>query len=336
MFAAPPIIKTTVFARLPDALRARGQASAWHTGRAGPTVDSFLEGPSVDARGHLICTDIANGRILSIDPQGRIAVVVEYDGEPNGLKIHADGRYFIADHRRGLMVCDPETARVEPILERAGREGFKGLNDLTFASNGDLYFTDQGQSGLHDPSGRVYRLRADGGLDCVLSGIPSPNGLALSPDEQTLFLNVTRANAVWRLPLDAHGHTTKVGTFITLSGGSGPDGLALDCTGNLAVAHPGLGCVWLFDPRGEPLFRVQSCTGRRTTNVAYGGLDLKTLFITESETATVLMAEMPVAGQSLPPISSPSRAHRGPIAPSPDQGGACSHQPWQQDVHEDH
>lgn len=301
MFAAPPIIETAVHARLPDALRQARPNSAWHVGRPGPTASTFLEGPSVDGAGNLICTDIPNGRILSVDPKGRFSVVAEYDGEPNGLKIHADGRYFIADHRRGLMVCDPATARVEPVLERAGRDGFKGLNDLTFASNGDLYFTDQGQSGLQDPSGRVYRLSAKGRLDCVLSGIPSPNGLALSQDERTLFLNVTRANAVWRLPLDSNGQTSKVGTFIALSGGSGPDGLAVDCAGNLVVAHPGLGTVWLFDPHGEPLARIKSCTGRRTTNIAFGGPDRKTLYITESETATVLAAKMPCSGLVLPP-----------------------------------
>lgn len=300
MFSAPPIIETRVFARLPDALRQPCHGSTWHVGRVGPAASSFLEGPSVDRNGNLICTDIPNGRILSINPDGYVSVVTEYDGEPNGLKIHADGRYFIADHRRGLMVYDPATANVEPVLERAGRDGFKGLNDLTFANNGDLYFTDQGQSGLQDPSGRVYRLRAGGRLDCVLSGIPSPNGLALSQDERTLFLNVTRANAVWRLPLDDDGRASKVGTFIALSGGSGPDGLALDSAGNLAIAHPGLGTVWLFDPHGEPLARIKSCTGRRTTNIAFGGPDLKTLYITESETATVLIARMPYSGLVLP------------------------------------
>jgi gluconolactonase len=299
MFAAPPVIETTVFARLPDALKQASPSSTWHVGRPGPRAHSFLEGPAMDGVGNLICTDIPNGRILRIAPDGRVSVVVAYDGEPNGLKVRADGRYVIADHRLGLLVCDPTTAHIEPVLSRAGREGFKGLNDLTFARNGDLYFTDQGQSGLHDPCGCVYRLAADGRLDCVLAGIPSPNGLALSADERTLFLNVTRANAVWRLPLDDHGRTSKVGTFIQLSGGSGPDGLALDSAGNLAVAHPGLGAVWLFAPHGEPLYRITSCTGRRTTNLAFGGPDMKTLFITEAETATVLMARMPFAGLPL-------------------------------------
>ena len=73
-----------------------------------------------------------------------------------------DGRIFIADYRRGLLVLDPKTGKIEPCLETAFSEGFKGLNDLHFADNGDLYFTDQGQSGIADPTGRVWRLRMEG------------------------------------------------------------------------------------------------------------------------------------------------------------------------------
>jgi gluconolactonase len=180
------------------------------------------------------------------------------------------------------------------------REGFKGTNDLVFASNGDLYFTDQGQTGLQDASGRVFRLRHDGEVDCLMDNIPSPNGLVLSRDEKTLLVAVTRANQIWRLPLHPDGTTSKVGAFITLSGGlAGPDGLALDDAGGLAVAHCGLGAVWLFDRLGEPQHRIASCEGLSTTNVAFGGADGRSLFITESDTGTVLQAQVPVPGRPM-------------------------------------
>ena len=86
----------------------------------------------------------------------------EYDGWPNGLKIHKDGRAvrhrLQARHRRHR----PATGKVTPIIVTKWSESFKGVNDLHFAANGDLYFTDQGQTGLHDPTGRVYRLREPG------------------------------------------------------------------------------------------------------------------------------------------------------------------------------
>ena len=80
--------------------------------------------------------------------------------------------------------------------------------------------------------------------------------------------------------------------FIQLSGGlGGPDGLAMDEAGGLVVAHAGLGTVWLFDRLGQPIARVQSCAGLMTTNIAYGGADRRTLYITKSETGAILCAD---------------------------------------------
>src|SRR5207253_9881675 len=118
--------------------------------------------------------------VFRIDPRGEWELVVQYDGWPNGLKIHKDGLAFIADYKRGLMLLDPESGRIEPILETAFSEGFKGLNDLHFADNGDLYFTDQGQTGITDPTGRVFRLRANGELQRLGDNAPSANGITLN------------------------------------------------------------------------------------------------------------------------------------------------------------
>lgn len=298
MFAAPQELRAEVFARLPDALRMRGRSCRWaNEQRGGAQTDSFLEGPSFDRDGNLFVVDIPWGRIFTVSQQGEFELFTEYDGEPNGLKIHRDGRIFVADFRRGLMVVDPKTRRVEPYLESASGGPFKGLNDLHFASNGDLYFTDQGLTGLHDPTGRLYRLRANGTLDLLLDNVPSPNGLALNPAENLLYLNVTRGNCVWRVPLAKDGTPFKVGVFVQLSGGlGGPDGLAIDEQGNLAIAHFGLGTVWLFSALGEPLYRIRSPLGLATTNVAYRGNDL---FITESETGAVLRVELPTPGSRM-------------------------------------
>ena len=300
MFQPPQDVATTVYAELPGRLRVRGRRSGWAAGRHQQDLDAFLEGPSFDRDGNLYVVDIPYGRILKIGPGGgEWSVVAEYDGWPNGLKIHKDGRIFVADHRRGIMCVDPASGRVEPVLEGVRREGFKGTNDLVFSSGGDLYFTDQGQTGLQDPTGRVYCLRSNGRVDCLLHNVPSPNGLVLSPDEKTLFVAVTRANQIWQLPLQPDGPPSKVGVFLQLSGGAGPDGLAMDQQGGLAVAHVWLGTVWIFNKGGEPIYRVRSGDGVLTTNVAYGGADGKSLFITESASSKILRAELPVPGQAM-------------------------------------
>ena len=301
MFAPPAEITTRVFAQLPDEYMSARPENEWVRGQpAGSPTRSVIEGPSFDRDGNLWCVDIPNGRVFRIGPDGHLVLVTEYDGWPNGLKIHRDGRIFIADYKHGIMLLDPASGAVTPYLVRANLERFKAVNDLFFARNGDLYFTDQGMTGLHDPSGRVYRVTSAGRVDCILDNVPSPNGLVMNHDETMLYVAVTRGNSVWRVPLTRDGNATKVGIYIQLSGGwGGPDGLALDDAGNLAVAHVGLGTIWIFDKHGEPLYRVRSCAGMHTTNVAYGGPDNRTLYITESATGAILCAELPTSGKPM-------------------------------------
>lgn len=300
LYPPPQIIETEVFAELPAAYRKEGVYSKWSAANnKGETIHSFIEGPSFDRDGNLYIVDIPWGRVFRVSPKGDFDVVAEYDGEPNGLKIHKDGRIFIADYKNGIMLLDPATGEVSPHCDRYRVEGLKGVNDLVFAMNGDMYFTDQGLTGLHDPTGRVYRLRPDGHLDQLIDTGPSPNGIVLDPSESWLYVAMTRANQVWRMPLLPDGGTTKVGAFVHLSGGSGPDGMAMDEAGNLVVCHAGGGQVWVFSPLGEPLYRIKSCRGLFPTNAAYGGPDNKTLFITESDTGTILTAELPVAGKRM-------------------------------------
>lgn len=299
MFAAPPVLEADLFTSLPPSLRLTDRDSGWAFGKSG-RLHSFFEGPAYDRQGLLYLTDIPYGRIFRVDSTGQFELFAEYDGWPNGLAFHKDGRLFIADHFHGIMTCDPQTREVRPHLTRFQREGFKGINDLVFASNGDLYFTDQGQTGLQDPTGRVFRLRTDGQVDCLLKNIPSPNGLVLTPDEKTLLLAVTRANQIWRLPIHSNGTTSKVSIFIQLSGSlAGPDGLAMDSQGNLAIAHCGLGCVWLFSRLGEPMLRVKTLAGLSSTNLAYCPSDPTRVVITESDSGSLYYATLPTPGLSL-------------------------------------
>ena len=104
------------------------------------------------------------------------------------------------------------------------------------------------------------------------------------------------ANAVWLLPFAPDGTVVRLGVHLQLSGGRGPDGMALDEAGGLAVAHPDMGAVWLFNHRGEPTYRVQSCRSDVVTNVAFKGDEL---YITDSGAGCVLRAKVPVAGRTL-------------------------------------
>lgn len=263
-----------------------------------------FEGPCVDRGGNLYFVDIS--RIWRADTKGTLEVAVDLSETPggavmlNGMKIHKDGRLFCATRSHGVVAIDPKTGHME-ILSDGPQVGdkFRGLNDLTFASNGDLYFTDQGRSGLDDPSGKVYRLTASGRIDLILDRLPSPNGLVLSSDERTLYVAMTKTNSIWRVGLTPGGQNSSIkdgsaGNFIQMSGGSGPDGMARCEDGSLVVAHHGFGIVWVFNALGMPTHYID-CGDPSTTNIAFGGENNRTLYITQLK-GRVLRAEMPLAG----------------------------------------
>ena len=220
LFGPPKDVPTSIFATLPPEFRIAAVGNEWVRGQPGACpARSLLEGPSFDKDGNLWCVDIPNGQVFRISPGGDFTLVAEYDGWPNGLKFHKDGRIFIADYKNGIMEMDPVTGVVRPFLVRANLERFKAVNDLFFAANGDLYFTDQGLTGLHDPTGRVFRVTPDGRVTCLLGNVPSPNGVVMNLDETILYVAVTRGNCVWRLPIYAGWHHRKGRSVCATFGG---------------------------------------------------------------------------------------------------------------------
>lgn len=303
------LVKTTLLTTMPAKFRSK-QKSAWATpNRQGAEIECFLEGPSFDRAGNLWFVDIPYGRIFRITMKDGIAgeweLITQYDGWPNGLKFDKAGNAWICDYKAGLLKLDTRTGKIETILGSMYSEGFKGLNDLHFASNGDLYFTDQGQTGIADPTGRVLRLRANGALDRLALNVPSPNGITLSTTEKHCYVAVTRSQQIWRLPLMADGSVSKTGVAIQLSGGAaGPDGIEMDADNGLLVCHLGVG-VWRFDSNMLPTHLIHSDNPHHhhLANIACGGRDNKTLFITESLSGDILTAPLPVAGKVMHGLS---------------------------------
>lgn len=275
--------------RLPDSFR-YAAPNAWATVRRnGAACDSFLEGACLDSEGAFWCVDIANGRILKLNAPHDWSVVHEYGGWPTGMKLRADGSVLIADNLLGLLHLEPTTGRMTVLVDSFDGAPLHGPNDLIVALSGDIYFTDQGESDLTRPYGRVFRYRVDGKLELIASGLPSPNGLALAPGERMLYVAMTQANAIWRIMLRADGSVGKTGHAIQLSGslGGGPDGIAFDAEGNLFVCHALAACVRVFDRLGDPIGRIDTAEGLIPTNLVLGGPDGKTLYVTEAETGTV-------------------------------------------------
>ena len=103
------------------------------------------------------------------------------------------------------------------------------------------YFTDQGQTGIIDPTGRVFRLTASGELHKLVTNAPSPNGITVNNSENQVYVAITRSQQIWRLPLMADNSVSKSGVAIQLSGGhAGPDGLEMDSEDGMIVNYLGL------------------------------------------------------------------------------------------------
>ncbi|MEI6737393.1 MAG: SMP-30/gluconolactonase/LRE family protein [Pseudomonadota bacterium] len=298
MFSAPLSLTSDTHFELPSYLHESGVDNTWaHANLAGRDIHSFLVAPCFDASGNLWVCDMPFGRIFRVTPTGEWDIIIKYDGWPSGLRFHQDGRLFVADYRHGILSLDISLRKMAPVVTHQLSQRFLGVCDLLFASNGDLYFSDQGQTGLHNATGGVYRLKAEGAdfgdVQKLISNVPYPAGLALSANEQFLFVAAMHDNAVWRLPL-VEGGVSRVNKFVQLSGGAGPYGLVIDHDDNLLVAHHGLGCVWIFDKRGEPKYRVDSSRGDYTTALTLDPADPRVVIITESQTGSILKAILPM------------------------------------------
>ncbi len=286
-----PKEEPVAFAVIPDHFRKR-TGSDWAAANfPGRTIDSFIEGPCFDPSGNLYIVDIPFGRIFRITEKAQWELLIEYDGMPNGLSWHPDHQLIIADYKYGLLSIDLKTRERKELLTSNNSQRFKGVNDLIVDSVGNIYFTDQGQTGLHDPSGCVYRYRPNGQLDCLLDNCPSPNGLALDLEEQHLFVAMTRDNSVWRAPLKNNGNVSKVGKFAQFYGPSGPDGLAVDREGNLLVVHSSLNGVFFLDSQGQLLKIAALKQDSYPTNLILDNSQ-KNLYITDSKTGSVYRLSM--------------------------------------------
>lgn len=282
-----------VLTTLPESLILNSEDSQWGARRwRNPQIGAFLEGPVLAAPDELLFVDVAHGRVLRWDGSS-CSEVIRYDGEPNGLALDHDGSLWIADAKLGLLRTDPRHPDPTIELVRADINGLPllGLNDLVLDATGSIIVTDQGDTGLQDPNGRVLRLNQAGQFEVLLHTAPSPNGIAIEPGGMALLIAVTRDNSIWRGVFTDDGRLTRVGRYIQLSGGVGPDGIAVTSSGTLFVARLGLGRVDVFDYRGLQVGWWDTPEGSLPTNVCVDE-SAQTLYVTEAESASILIADI--------------------------------------------
>ena len=201
--------------------------------------------------------------------------------EITGMEMSPDGSHVLGNWIfEGAVKVWPtdDFGSKTTLADRYDGHRLNSPNDLAFKSNGDLYFTDQGQSGIADPTGRVWRLRKNGELTKLLDNAPSPNGITLNKKNLHVYVAITRSQQIWRLPLMEGGTPSKTGVAIQLSGGhAGPDGIETDDEDGLLVCHLSVG-IWRFDRNCLPTHLVHAGGEHRLmTNIAFR--DKKARFI---------------------------------------------------------
>jgi gluconolactonase len=264
----------------------------------------FLEGPAFDREGNLWVVSIDSGWVSKIAPDGKWTDVFNTGGQPQGLKFHNDGRLFGVDRKKGVFVYDPKTQKLSDYVLYFQNENFRGPNDLIFDRQGGLYFTDPWGTSLVNPHGALYYVSPEGKISRLIENMAFPNGIALAPDDKTLYVAETMRNAIWAVQLEEPGvllvRRARILTYLP-GGGIGGDGMAVDEQGNLYVAYVDAGEVVVITPKGKIIGAIKLPAGGGTfnTNVAFGGAERKTLYITEARENVIYRVKMNVRGLKL-------------------------------------
>jgi gluconolactonase len=288
----------------------------------------FPEGPVVCADGSVVLTEIRNNRCSRVTPDGKVSVFSECGGGPNGLAIGPDGFFYLCnnggsryvegtsmgqgphpDYKFGsVQRIDPKTGEAKLLYKEVNGHVLSAPNDLVFDTAGGFYFTDLGKRyARHRDHGGLYYALPDGSKIVELAfPILSPNGCGLSPDGKTIYVADTEGARLWAFDIEAPGvlkakqpHTPHSGRVIAGLGGNARfDSLAVMANGNICVATLTTGYITEFSPSGE-VVRAVKMPDTYPTNICFGGADMRTAYITLSDSGRLGVMQWPEPGLKL-------------------------------------
>ena len=277
--------------------------------------------------GSVIVVEITRGTLSRVLPDGKVQVIAELGGGPNGAAMGPDGWIYVcnsggfdfegtdeglmgpntpADYTSGRIErVHPDTGEWQVLYAECDGRPLCGPNDLVFDRQGGFYFTDFGKRREFDVDvGAVYYATADGNsITRLINGLTGPNGCALSPDEKVLYVSETVPCRLWAVDIVAPGKISRTpgdpGRFICGPGGNQHfDSMAVDADGNVCVGTLGNGGITSVAPDGSS-FEHFPFDDDLVTNICFGGEGLRTAYLTLSGSGRLIACDWPTPGLPL-------------------------------------
>lgn len=243
-----------------------------------------IEGPACDRSGNVYAVDFErDGTIGRVSPSGEASLWLELPEGSHGCGMLFDrqGRLCVADWTRHNVLSIDLVSRAVQI--HAHDSHMSQPNDLALAADGTIFASDPDWA---QSTGRVWRIASGGQVDLLESGMGTTNGIEVSPDGTRLYVNETVQRTIWVYDLSPDGRVSGK-RLLTRFPDFGLDGMRCDVNGNLYVARYGKGVVAVLSPTGELLREIPLQSGRDCTNLAFGGEDGRSVYVTVADDGQV-------------------------------------------------
>ncbi|WP_278381844.1 SMP-30/gluconolactonase/LRE family protein [Pseudoalteromonas distincta] len=250
----------------------------------------FLEGPtwsSHDNAFYFSEMNFASSQALGPDSTiyklvlpNTLTTYLKHSGT-NGLYAKGENLYTLNHSTQSLSKINIKSKTNTVIVNKFDELSFSSPNDMTMHKNGDIFFTDPnwqlGERTQQMPYTGVYKLSNMGTLSLIDATLEKPNGVALSPDQRTLYVG-DFSNRVSKYTIDENGDILPREDFIKVTS---PDGIKVDSAGNIYISSHKKGVINIYTPRGSLIDKIE--LGPNVTNLAFGGKNRKTLLITTAK-----------------------------------------------------
>ena len=255
---------------------------------------SGIEGPACDTTGNLYAVNYERQHTIGkVTPEGDASTFVELSlgSIGNGIRFDSKGFMFIADYtNHNVLRVDMDTREIsvhahEPTMNQP--------NDLAIGANDILYASDPNWGAS---TGQIWRVDTDGTVTLLEADMGTTNGIEVSPDETVLYVNESVQRNVWAYDLSPEGDISNKRLLIQFPDFN-MDGMRCDVEGNLYITRHGKGTVAKLSPAGEVLLEVQ-LTGKLCTNIAFGGPDGRTCYVTMADRGNVEVFRSDTPGRS--------------------------------------